>query len=48
MADAQISLKNTGPAEDYDGPPDYRVMGRHALFPKQAMTRSSVSISWRR
>ena len=27
-------LSNTTPADNYDGPPDYRVIGRHALFPQ--------------
>ena len=26
--------KNSRPTDDYDGPPDFRVIGRHALFPQ--------------
>jgi ubiquinone/menaquinone biosynthesis C-methylase UbiE len=32
--DGSGDLKNAGPAELYDGPPDYRVVGRHAIFPE--------------
>ena len=27
-------LKNAGPAQVYDGPPDYRAVGRHGVFPQ--------------
>ncbi len=27
-------IPNSIPADEYDGPPDYRVIGRHALFPE--------------
>ena len=27
-------LRNEGPSELYDGPPDYRAVGRHAVFPQ--------------
>lgn len=32
--DGSGDLKNAGPAQAYDGPPDYRVVGRHAVFPQ--------------
>lgn len=32
--DGSSDLKNAGPAQSYAGPPDYRVVGRHALFPE--------------
>lgn len=28
------TLRNAGPTELYDGPPDYQVVGRHAVFPQ--------------
>ncbi len=34
MADSgNIRSNNSGPAADYEGPPDYRVLGRHSLSP---------------
>ena len=32
--DGSGDLKNAGPAQAYDGPPDYRVVGRHGVFPQ--------------
>jgi ubiquinone/menaquinone biosynthesis C-methylase UbiE len=32
--DGSGDLKNAGPAQIYDGPPDYRVVGRHGVFPE--------------
>ena len=32
--DGSGDLKNAGPAQTYDGPPDYRVVGRHGVFPE--------------
>lgn len=32
--DGSPDLKNAGPAETYAGPPDYRVVGRHGVFPE--------------
>lgn len=32
--DGSGDLKNAGPAQNYDGPPDYRVVGRHGVFPQ--------------
>lgn len=32
--DGSGDLKNAGPAQVYDGPPDYRQVGRHAVFPQ--------------
>jgi ubiquinone/menaquinone biosynthesis C-methylase UbiE len=32
--DGQGQRTNVGPAAEYDGPPDYRVVGRHGLFPE--------------
>lgn len=29
-----MTIRNNSPVDDYDGPPDYRVIGRHALFPE--------------
>ena len=31
---ASPELRNEGPAQIYDGPPDYRVVGKHAVFPE--------------
>lgn len=31
---ASANLKNAGPAQAYDGPPDYQAVGRHAVFPQ--------------
>ena len=31
--DGSPDLKNAGPAQSYSGPPDYRVVGRHGVFP---------------
>lgn len=31
--DGSGALKNAGPAQAYSGPPDYRVVGRHGVFP---------------
>ena len=28
------AVRKNHPAADYDGPPDYRVIGRHAVFPE--------------
>ena len=32
--DGSPDLKNAGPAQTYSGPPDYRVVGRHGVFPE--------------
>ena len=32
--DGSGDLKNAGPAQVYDGPPDYRAVGRHGVFPQ--------------
>ncbi len=32
--DGSNDLKNAGPAQTYSGPPDYRVVGRHGVFPE--------------
>lgn len=32
--DGSQELKNSGPAQAYSGPPDYRVVGRHGVFPE--------------
>lgn len=32
--DGSPDLKNAGPAQSYSGPPDYRVVGRHGVFPE--------------
>lgn len=32
--DGSGDLRNAGPAQVYDGPPDYRVVGRHGVFPE--------------
>lgn len=32
--DGSGDLKNAGPAQVYDGPPDYRAVGRHGVFPE--------------
>ncbi len=32
--DGSGDLKNAGPAQTYDGPPDYRAVGRHGVFPE--------------
>jgi SAM-dependent methyltransferase len=32
--DGSGHLTNAGPAAEYDGPPDYRVVGKHGLFPE--------------
>lgn len=32
--DGSGALRNEGPAQAYDGPPDYRVVGRHGVFPE--------------
>jgi SAM-dependent methyltransferase len=32
--DGSGDIKNAGPAQTYDGPPDYRAVGRHAVFPE--------------
>jgi ubiquinone/menaquinone biosynthesis C-methylase UbiE len=32
--DGSGDLKNAGPAQAYDGPPDYRAVGRHGVFPQ--------------
>jgi ubiquinone/menaquinone biosynthesis C-methylase UbiE len=32
--DGSGQLSNTGAAAEYDGPPDYRVVGKHGLFPE--------------
>lgn len=32
--DGSGDLKNAGPTQIYDGPPDYRVVGRHGVFPE--------------
>lgn len=32
--DGSGDLKNAGPAQAYDGPPDYRAVGRHGVFPE--------------
>ncbi len=32
--DGSGELKNSGPAQAYDGPPDYRQVGRHGVFPE--------------
>jgi len=32
--DGSGHLTNAGPAAEYDGPPDYREVGRHGLFPE--------------
>ncbi len=32
--DGSPDLKNAGPAQTYAGPPDYRVVGRHGVFPE--------------
>ncbi len=32
--DGSNPARNAGPAQDYDGPPDYRVVGRHPLLPQ--------------
>jgi SAM-dependent methyltransferase len=34
MMDGSPDLKNAGPAQSYSGPPDYRVVGRHGVFPE--------------
>jgi DNA-directed RNA polymerase specialized sigma24 family protein len=34
MMDGSPDLKNAGPAQTYSGPPDYRVVGRHGVFPE--------------
>ena len=34
MAHANDSKRPNTPASDYDGPPDYRVIGRHGVFPE--------------
>ncbi|PHY19700.1 class I SAM-dependent methyltransferase [Caulobacter sp. BP25] len=31
--DGSGEARNAGPAQDYEGPPDYRVVGRHSLLP---------------
>jgi len=31
---ASPSIANAGPAQAYDGPPDYQAVGRHAVFPE--------------
>lgn len=38
--DGANRTRNVGPAQEYDGPPDYRVVGRHALLPD--MTHDEV------
>ncbi len=32
--DGSPDLKNAGPVQSYSGPPDYRVVGRHGVFPQ--------------